>query len=68
MATWTSNNAQTRNTSDGSITLSNTQSGIRLYTGCNSLGIGKSNPSYTLDINGDLNYSGTLNSNGNNIF
>ena len=39
---------------------------IRNINGTNRVGIGTSNPGYTLEINGDINFTGNILSNGQN--
>ena len=61
---YTSNSSQRilMGTSNGSIAILTCASNM-LYTG-GYLGVSKSNPAYPLDVNGDLNFSGTLRKGG----
>jgi hypothetical protein len=46
------------------IAFSNATGTTTLYSVGNSLGVGKSNPAYTLDVLGNINFTGALTSNG----
>ena len=48
----------------GSTTLVNNALVIRNLNGTNTVGIGTSTPSYTLDVSGNINFTGTLTQNG----
>ena len=48
----------------GSTTLVNNALVIRNLNGTNTIGIGTSSPSYTLDVSGNINFTGTLTQNG----
>ena len=48
----------------GSTTLVNNALVIRNLNGTNTIGIGTSTPSYTLDVSGNINFTGTLTQNG----
>jgi hypothetical protein len=53
--------------SDGSIAAWNSTAGITLNGSNNRVGINNSNPQFTLDVSGDVNFTGTITQNGNTL-
>jgi len=52
------------NTSNESMSFSNASGKTSLYAGSNRLGLNTPAPAFTLDVNGDINFTGTIYQNG----
>jgi len=50
----------------GPICLSSNNGNVTIYSSCNAIGINTTNPTYTLDVTGDINFTGSLYSGGAN--